>query len=137
GSGNEKTEKTFVIVVSPNGSPSIPNYPHAGLICHLSKRSVTIISIQAGLGRAVRRYWTIRTTGDIHIDVTVVVVIAPRDASANGSDGDSGLRSHVGEGSIVIIVKQRIRRLRNQTAETSNHDIHVAIVVVVSPGTVV
>src|SRR5438477_530973 len=73
---------------------------------------------------------------DHQIQEAVVVIIAPSDASPNGSHGNSSTRGHVGKGPVAVVVEQRVRRFGNQATQTGSHDIHVAVVVVVSPCTI-
>src|SRR4030095_3750500 len=104
--GDKQIEVTVVVVVSPNGGPGIRGNPHAELVRHVSEGSIAVISVKAGLGRAVRWHRTGLTPGDIHIDVTVVIIIAPGDPSATDSHGKSGTRGHVDESSIALVVEQ-------------------------------
>ncbi len=47
-------------------------------------------------------------TGDVEVFPPVVVVIAYADALAPARGGEAGLRGHIGEGSIVVVVIEMV-----------------------------
>src|SRR4029453_2467609 len=123
---DKKIEKTVVVIVEPDGACGPPGRCHAGLVCDISERAVSIVVIQDAAS----------VCRDEQVRIAVVVVVAGRDAHAECSAAHAGFVRDIGEGAIPVVLVEGILERPRGLIEIAGSavpqvDVHPAVVVVV------
>ena len=111
------------------GAPLLPISGNAGGLGGFFERAVALVVIKTILA----------IVGDVQIVEAIVVVVARADALSPAGGAQAGFVGHVGEGAVVIVVKEMIggsRRsgLRTERGAVHDEDVGPTIVVVVEDG---
>ena len=95
--GHKEIEAPVAVVISPRGSRRPVAQRHAGLLGNVGERAVMVVVIKPVLAEVA----------DIDIRPAVVVIIRNSNADSPALIGDTCFRSHVGECTVVVVMKER------------------------------
>ncbi len=106
---DEQVEQAIVVYVDPDGGNSpqraifrIVPLVEARLLCHIRERAVTIVVVESVAVNA----------GHENVRVTVVVIIADRDADIEARSFQARMLSDIGEGAVPVVAEEAVRILR-------------------------